>query len=241
MAGMPLHDGNRRRGVALGAGAAVLAAHAVPALAKPLPIVATLLGIGIRTESGQGVALTFDDGPHPQGTVAVLEALRGRGVHATFFLVGEQVERHPGLAGEVAAEGHGIAVHCDRHRNMLRLTPRQVREDVERARDRIASATGVEPQLHRAPYGVYSAAGLAAARRLGLRPLLWTHWGRDWSARASAESIANDVTKDLAPGSVLLLHDGDAYSSEGSWRRTAAALPRVLDSIDAAGLRHVAA
>ena len=155
-------------------------------------------------------------------------------------MVGEQVVRQPALAAEVAAEGHGIALHCDRHRNMLRLTPAQVRDDIARARDRIASATGVEPELHRAPYGSYSASGLRVARRAGLRPLLWTHWGRDWVARATSESIAREVTTGLVPGSVLLLHDSDAYSTEGAWRRTAAALPRVLEQIDAAALSHVA-
>jgi peptidoglycan/xylan/chitin deacetylase (PgdA/CDA1 family) len=182
------------------------------------------------------VALTFDDGPHPEGTTAVLETLRSWNAPATFFLVGEQVARAPALAAEVAAAGHGIAVHCDRHRNMLRLTPGQVRDDLDRALERIVSATGIEPALHRAPYGVYSLAGLWLARQRGLRPLLWTHWGRDWSSRATPDSITEQATVALRPGSVLLLHDADTYSSPGSWRRTAAALPRVLEAIEAAGL-----
>ena len=224
----------------MAAAACLGAAHALPALAKPVPAVRALLGIDAHTGSGEGVALTFDDGPHPEGTVAMLETLREHGARATFFLVGEQVARAPALAAEVAAAGHGIALHCDRHRNLLRLTPRQVSHDLDRATDRIASATGVVPELHRAPYGVYSGAGLWAVRRRGLRPLLWTHWGRDWSKRGTARSIADEVTRDLLPGSVLLLHDGDAYASEGSWRNTAAALPEVLDRIAAAGLVHVA-
>jgi len=235
---MPLDDGKARTAVV--AGACLATAYALPALAKPLPVVRALLGIEAHTASGEGVALTFDDGPHLEGTVAVLETLRERGARGTFFLVGEQVARAPTLAAEVAAAGHGIALHCDRHRNLLRLTPRQVSDDLDRATDRIVSATGVVPELHRAPYGVYSAAGLWAVRRRGLRPLLWTHWGRDWSKRATARSITDEITSGLLPGSVLLLHDGDAYASEGSWRNTAAALPEVLDRIAAAGLVHVA-
>jgi peptidoglycan-N-acetylglucosamine deacetylase len=238
MAGMPPDDGKARAAIA--AGVALGAAHAVPALAQPVPAVRTLLGVESRTASGEGVALTFDDGPHPQGTAAMLETLRARGAHATFFLVGEQVARSPALAAEVAAAGHGIALHCDRHRNLLRLTPRQVSDDLDRATDRIVTATGIVPRLHRPPYGVYSGAGLWAVRRRGLRPLLWTHWGRDWSERATARSIADELTDGLLPGSVLLLHDGDAYASHGSWRNTAAALPEVLDRIAAAGLVHVA-
>ena len=231
---MPPDDGKARAAIA--AGVALGAAHALPGLAQPVPAVRALLGIDSRTASGEGAALTFDDGPHPEGTVAMLETLRERGATATFFLVGEQVARAPALAAEVAAAGHGIALHCDRHRNLLRLTPRQVSDDLDRATDRIVSATGVLPELHRAPYGVYSAAGLCAVRRRGLRPLLWTHWGHDWSRRSTAHSIVDEITDDLLPGSVLLLHDSDAYASEGSWRSTAAALPEVLDRIAAAGL-----
>src|SRR6478609_7836693 len=74
-----------------------------------------------------GYALTFDDGPHAQGTPAVLELLAAAGVHATFFLVGEQVRRNPSLAREIVAAGHGIGVHCERHRYLLRLSPAQTR------------------------------------------------------------------------------------------------------------------
>jgi peptidoglycan/xylan/chitin deacetylase (PgdA/CDA1 family) len=239
MAGISADHGNARATVALAAGVALGVAHALPALAKPVPGVRALLGIGTGTRSGAGVALTFDDGPHPEGTAAILETLRDWKVPATFFLVGEQVARAPPLAAEVAAAGHGIALHCNRHRNMLRLTPWQVRDDLDRALERIVSATGIEPELHRAPYGVYSLAGLLLARQRALRPLLWTHWGRDWSARATPSTIARRATADLRPGSVLLLHDADTYSSPGSWRRTAAALPRVLEAIEAAGLAHV--
>src|SRR6266566_8615347 len=105
-----------------------MASYALPALAAPWPALRGPLGIEDRTASGRGYALTFDDGPHPLGTPAVLSALADAGVTATFFLVGEQVERNPGLAAEIVAAGHGVALHCNRHRNLLRLTPRQVRD-----------------------------------------------------------------------------------------------------------------
>jgi peptidoglycan-N-acetylglucosamine deacetylase len=232
MAGMWPDHGSRAG--ALTAGAALGALHALPALAQPLPAVRKLLGVDAATSSG--VALTFDDGPHPQGTPAVLEALRERGAVATFFLVGEQIVRAPGLAADIAAAGHSVAVHCHRHRNMLRLTPGQVRDDVDRALELVRSATGVDPDWHRPPYGVYSWSGLRAARRRELRPLLWTHWGRDWRAGATAESIAREATAGLHAGAVVLLHDADTYASRGSWRRTAAALPSILDRIEAGGL-----
>jgi len=212
-----------------------------PALAAAWPALRRPLGIEDRTASGRGYALTFDDGPHAEGTPAVLEILARTGTRATFFLVGEQVQRNPALAREVLAAGHGIGLHCHRHRNLLRLGPRQVREDIERARAAIEDATGASPVLYRPPYGLLNAAALCVASRRGWRTLLWSHWGRDWEARATPESIAARATDGAGEGSVLLLHDADHYGALGSWRRTAAALPLLLDSLSARGLVAVEA
>ena len=218
-----------------------MAAYALPALAAAWPPLRRPLGIEDRTASGGGYALTFDDGPHTQGTPAVLETLARTGTRATFFLVGEQVRRNPALAREVLAAGHGIGLHCHRHRNLLRLGPRQVRNDIERAREAIEDATGASPALYRPPYGLLNAAALLLASRRGWRTLLWSHWGRDWEARATPESIAARATDGAGEGSVLLLHDADHYSAQGSWRRTAAALPLLLDGLSARGLDAVEA
>jgi peptidoglycan/xylan/chitin deacetylase (PgdA/CDA1 family) len=209
---------------------------------SPAPIWPALrrsLGVEDHTATGAGWALTFDDGPHAQGTPAVLDVLAGRGVRATFFLVGEQVLRNPAIAGEIVAAGHEIGLHCHRHRNLLRLAPWQVREDVARAQAAIEDATGISPALYRPPYGVLNATALRLARRAGRRTLLWTHWGRDWETRATPESIAARVTDDVEQGSILLLHDADDYSAPGSWRRTALALPRVLDVLAARDIEAV--
>ncbi len=219
------------------AGALLAGAYLLPGAAQKLAPLRALLGVADRTLDGTGVALTFDDGPHPQGTPAVLSILAARGARATFFLVGEQVARDPSLAAEIVASGHRVGLHCDRHRNLLRLGPRASWEDIARARARIEGATGAEIKLYRPPYGVFNAAALAIAHARGWRPLLWTHWGRDWEARATAESITRCLTgPGLGPGSVLLAHDADDYSAPGSWRRTAAALPFVLDELDRRGL-----
>jgi len=209
---------------------------------SPAPISPALrrsLGVEDRTASGRGYALTFDDGPHAQGTPAVLEILAAADVRATFFLVGEQVRRNPALAGEIVAAGHEIGLHCDRHRNLLRLAPWQVRADIARAQDTIEAASARAIALYRPPYGVLNAAALQLARAHGWRTLLWSHWGHDWQAHATPASIAARVTADAGEGSVLLLHDADDYSSHDSWRRTAAALPRVLDTLAQRGLQPV--
>ena len=99
----------------------------------------------------------------------------------------------------------------------------------------IGEATGREPTLYRPPYGVFSLPALRLVRRLGWSPILWSRWGRDWERRATPASIAARATRDLGGGDVVLLHDADHYSSAGSWRRTAAALPSVLAAISQTG------
>jgi peptidoglycan/xylan/chitin deacetylase (PgdA/CDA1 family) len=197
------------------------------------------LRIARRVDDLPGVALTFDDGPHPAGTPAVLAALERAGAHATFFLVGEQVRRDPPLAREIVAAGHAVALHGDRHRCQLRLTPRTLDDDLARVVATVADATGASPTLYRPPYGVFSLAGLALVRRRGWRELLWSRWGRDWRAHTTPAAIARRASRDLGAGDVILLHDADTYSAAGSWRRTAQALPAVLEAVRRAGLETV--
>jgi peptidoglycan/xylan/chitin deacetylase (PgdA/CDA1 family) len=218
-----------------------MASYVMPALAHLWPRLRRELGVEARTASGTGYALTFDDGPHAQGTPAVLELLSAAGVHATFFLVGEQLRRNPALGAEIAAAGHTIGLHCDRHRNLLRLAPRQVHTDLDRAQATIEDLTGHSPELYRPPYGVLNASALANARRRGWRTLLWSDWGRDWEKRATPDSIASSITARARAGSVLLLHDADDYGAAGSWRRTAAALPVVIETLAERGLEPVPA
>lgn len=225
---------------AAGAGALALAVaipHAGPALAPIVPAVGGRLPVVLREEGAEGVFLTFDDGPHPQGTPAVLEILREADERATFFLAGEQVEQRPALAAEIVAAGHRVELHCHRHRNQLRLTPRAIVEDAERARAVIEDATGQAVADYRPPYGIFSGAGLAAIRSRGWRPVLWSKWGRDWTRRATAASIAGRATDGIRPGDIVLLHDADFYSARNSWERTASALPRICDELATRGLK----
>lgn len=252
---------NRRRDGAVLVGAAG-AVWLGPGLAVHWPPLASALGVplSVAEPSGvanpslpepsgiaelslhepRGIALTFDDGPHPEGTPAVLEVLAREGAKATFFLVGEQVERYPALAAEIAAAGHEIAVHGYRHRNQMRLLPRVLVGDLERAVAVLGEACGRAPWLYRPPYGVFTLPGLAAVRRASLQPLLWSKWGRDWRANTSAAEIAALATRDLAAGDVVLLHDADWYSHRGSHRRTVGALPAILGEIRRLSLAPVA-
>jgi peptidoglycan-N-acetylglucosamine deacetylase len=180
-----------------------------------------------RTLAAIGVALTFDDGPHPEGTPAVLDVLARAGVRATFFVIGEQVRRRPELVARTAAAGHAIALHGDRHRLQLRMSTTAVAEDLKRGVAAIEDATGTTPRWHRPPFGIYSPAGLQAARAAGLAPLLWSRWGKDWRRLTTPRRIAARATRSVISGDVILLHDADFYSARDSHRRTVAALELV--------------
>jgi peptidoglycan/xylan/chitin deacetylase (PgdA/CDA1 family) len=202
-----------------------LVLHTVPSTLAFSPlgqkISPALAGVGAPGH----VALTFDDGPDPVSTPEFLRVLDELGWHATFFMLGEMVRRAPSLAAEVAAAGHEVGVHADVHRSQKRMMPKAIRDDVARARAAVADATGVEPEWYRPPHGALSLEGKITARRLGMRSVLWTTWGRDWRAEATPESVRDDVFAGRVDGGTVLLHDSDCTSDPGAWRSALGGLP----------------
>ncbi|MFI6564504.1 polysaccharide deacetylase family protein [Streptomyces sp. NPDC050534] len=223
------------------------AAVALPALAAAVhaaPVISTFGPLRNRAMprlAGQGrpdhIALTFDDGPDHLSTPHFVDLLAARGIRATFFLLGSMLVRSPGPAQETAAAGHEIGVHGWHHRPLLLRGPRATYDDLARARDAVADATGKQPTLFRPPYGVMTTAAHLACRRLGLTPVLWTCWGEDWRRRATPGSVQDTVLRDLRGGGTILLHDSDCTSAPGSWRTTLRALPRILDTCETQGWR----
>jgi peptidoglycan/xylan/chitin deacetylase (PgdA/CDA1 family) len=191
--------------------------------------------------SGRGraghVALTFDDGPDPATTPAFLELLAARQVSATFFLLGPMVRQAPQLAAEIVAAGHEIGVHGWEHRYLTLRGPRATYRDIAMAADEIAAATGVSPRLYRPPYGVLNAGALLATRRLGLTPVLWDCWGREWTRGSTPESVFGTLSRTLSDGSTVLLHDSDCTSPPGSADAGLGALPMLLDECERRGLQ----
>jgi len=213
---------------AVAGGAALL--NAVPALTsiQPLEPLRTRLLPGLAGVGDPGhVALTFDDGPDRFSTPRFLDALDRIGVKATFFLLGFMLERDPALGREIADRGHEVALHGWLHRPMLVRGPLAIRDDLARARDLVAGATGRLPAHYRPPYGIATAAALIAARDLGMRPVLWTSWGQDWRASATPDSVFATVTGNLRGGGTILLHDCDCTSAPAAWRSALGALPRI--------------
>ncbi|MGH3492510.1 MAG: polysaccharide deacetylase family protein [Sciscionella sp.] len=214
-----------------------VAAAALPAAtswtAMRSRLLPSLAGIG----SPDHVALTFDDGPLPLVVPRFLEVLARYEVHATFFLLAEQLQRDPAAGKALVAAGHEVAVHGYEHRCVALRGPAATRRDLTLARERIVELTGTEPVWYRPPYGVLSWPALITARQLGLTPVLWTSWGRDWRAKATPDSVLRTVTATLRGGGTVLLHDSDTQSATGSWRATLGALPRLLDECARRGLR----
>ena len=222
--------------------AALAVGHALPALAA-VPGGRSIFrttrrvgGPGDGPGDGPGrVGLTFDDGPETDAVDGFLEALRELGVSATFFVVGEQVRRSPDAARRIVEAGHEIACHGYRHLNHLRLTPRATIRDLRAARDTITGETGAEIRHFRPPYGVFNTASWVTAARFGWERVLWARWGRDWEEGATPERIRQCVMSGVRDGDIILLHDAEAYSSSGSWRRTLAALEPIVSELRGRG------
>jgi peptidoglycan/xylan/chitin deacetylase (PgdA/CDA1 family) len=210
--------------------AAGLATHLVPSVAAMAPHHRAVLPKLCGRSGAHHVALTFDDGPDPRSTPQFLDALAAHGVRATFFVLGTQLAAHPELGRRIVDDGHELAVHGWSHRPLLLRGPRATAHDLRRARDLVASVGGVPPRYWRPPHGIPTGAGLLAARRLGLRPVLWTADGRDWRTDASGDSVAGEIVARLEPGAVVLLHDSDVTSAPGAWRSALAALPHLLEA-----------
>ncbi|MFL5867612.1 MAG: polysaccharide deacetylase family protein [Thermoleophilaceae bacterium] len=190
-----------------------------------------------RQRVDSGVALTFDDGPDPDATPAVLDALERLDARATFFMVGEQLLVHHELGRAVAQAGHAVGLHGFRHVEHAELD--DPREDLLRGLDAIESATGERPRICRPPYGRFSESSFAACRELELEPVYWSAWGMDWEP-FPAERIVDLATRDLEEAAILLLHDSPRYAPRPSARPTAEALEPIVAELRERGLSIVA-
>jgi len=184
----------------------------------------------------RAVALTFDDGPNPDATPTILDALAARGVKATFFILGRHAERWPELVARIAREGHSIGNHGYYHRKLHFKSPAYVRDDLRLGTERIETATGLRPMLFRAPHGFRSPWVTPIAKSLGQRTVGWSLgvWDSD---RPGVEAIAERTIRGARPGSILLLHDGDGYDPDGDRMQTAQAVPIIVDRLMEQGFR----
>jgi peptidoglycan/xylan/chitin deacetylase (PgdA/CDA1 family) len=189
---------------------------------------------------GELVGLTFDDGPDPVITPAVLELLASAGARATFFCIGQRAEMHPDLVTEIRARGHGVENHTQTHPNSfaLRRAPGLARE-VLQAQNAIEDAGGGRPNFFRAPAGIQNPWLAAVLDSAGLSLVSWTRRGFDTVTR-DARRVAARLVRGLRPADILLLHDGSSARDSGGRPVVLEALPRVLDEMCRNGLRSEA-
>jgi peptidoglycan/xylan/chitin deacetylase (PgdA/CDA1 family) len=185
------------------------------------------------------IALTFDDGPDPAVTPGVLDRLDRYGAKATFFCVGRKVEAFPEIAAEIARRGHHVENHTYRHNNGFFFSgPATLSREIDRTQEAIEGVTGRRPALFRAPAGIRSPLLDRALGRRGLRLVSWTRRGFD-TLVSDPERIARRLSTKLAPGDVILLHDGSAARGPGGSPVVLDVVDRLLDAVAARSLRPV--
>jgi len=188
----------------------------------------------IPASEGKKIALTFDDGPWPGQTEAVLDILKAEGVPSTFFMVGLRVKQNPEVARRVAREGHALGNHTFRHADVSDSAAEAVAEELSWTNGLIITTTGAVPRWFRPPGGNINDQAYTEAAKQGLGTVLWTVDPRDWARGQTAAAIEEGVVSATRPGSVILLHDGG-----GDRGQTIAALPGIIRRLKASGYEFV--
>ncbi len=158
------------------------------------------------------IALTFDDGPHPEHTPAMLDALARSGVRATFFVVGQEVEKYPEVARRIVAEGHGIGGHSYDHTVITSLDVAGLVDDLGHCRRVIRDATGLDTGLFRPPKGEVSLRSIRTVCRAGYTMVHWTRTYSDYQQDGVDALIRRIDAHPPIPGDVLLFHDHNAFT-----------------------------
>lgn len=168
-------------------------------------------GIGVTHSYGDRsqpfIAMTFDDGPHPQNTPRLLDMLKARNIKATFYVIGENVERYPDIARRIVAEGHEIANHTWTHANLTKLSDAALRRELDQTRDAIVSATGVKPRTMRPPYGALRQTQRELIfREYGYPTIMWAVDPQDWK-RPGVSVVTSRILNSTSNGAIVLAHD----------------------------------
>ncbi|MDG1357340.1 MAG: polysaccharide deacetylase family protein [Akkermansiaceae bacterium] len=177
------------------------------------------------------IAMTFDDGPHPQNTPRLLDMLRERNIKATFYVVGRNVDLYPHIVRRMVAEGHEVGNHTWTHRNLTRLSNDSVRSEMDRTRNVIVSACGVVPRTMRPPYGALRESQRAwIYKEYGYPTIMWNVDPNDWK-RPGVSVVTSRILESTRNGSIVLAHD--------LHKPTVDAMPDTLDGLLRRGFQFV--
>jgi len=177
------------------------------------------------------VALTFDDGPNEPHTLRLLDVLAKQEAKATFFLIGKYVRQRPEIARAVQAAGHEIGNHTYSHPNLIFVSARQLRQELDDCNKALEDALGLRAALFRPPFGGRRPNVLRTAAKLGLKTVMWSITGDDWNAR-SPEFILGKVTPRLnsSRAEIVLLHDGGHLAFGADRSHTVEATRQLLEA-----------
>lgn len=177
------------------------------------------------------VAMTFDDGPHPQNTPRLLDILRARNIKATFYVIGRNVDRYPQIARRIVAEGHEIGNHTYTHRKLTTLSDAQVRQEMSKTQNSIGKATGVRPATMRPPYGaLHTRQRKEVFSEFGYPTILWSVDPEDWR-RPGVAVVRSRLVNRAHNGAILLAHDLHAPTVD--------AMPGTFDSLLGKGYKFI--
>ncbi len=177
------------------------------------------------------IAMTFDDGPHPENTPRLLDMLRVRNIKATFYVIGRSVDMYPHIVRRMVAEGHEIGNHTWTHRNLTTLSNASIRTEMDRTRDVIISACGVTPRTMRPPYGALRESQRAwIFQEYGYPTIMWSVDPKDWQ-RPGVSVVASRILDNTHNGSIVLAHD--------LHKTTVDAMPETLDGLLQRGFQFV--
>lgn len=193
-----------------------------------------LLGLGLVRQGSWGqyaLSLTFDDGPDPQSTPHILDALSAEQAKATFFVLTPRALAHPELIRRMLAEGHQVELHATEHRHAWLDWPQNVYAQPLRGRDALRTL-GIQARYHRPPHGAYTLATLLGQRHAGLKGAHWDVEARDWHPQATPADMVRRVLRYAHPGAVVVLHDAGPGA-----RNTVPALPELLRQLKRRGYR----
>ena len=184
------------------------------------------------------VALTFDDGPNEPYTSQILEILKDHNIHATFFMVGKNVETFPDAARAVVAAGHVIGNHSYDHHRLLAKTNEEVRQEILKTEAAVEKATGERTKLFRPPYGDKDIFTVHQTRDLGYVMVEWSVSAEDWR-KPGPEKIVQNVMHGAGNGAIILMHDGDKWRHGSDRSQTVQALPTLIEDLQEAGYEFV--
>jgi len=180
------------------------------------------------------IALTFDDGPHPVYTGKILKMLRDKGIRATFFLNGHHVKAHPALAKQIVLQGHEVGNHGYYHRDLTKLSPVEIYQDLAKSGELIKQITGKEVAYFRPMGGKLNRDVVASAQQLGFKIVLWSVDPKDWDMKNPASVIEETLVTEAENGDIVLLHDGGGHQET-----MMKALDRVIRKLQKKGFRFV--